>query len=493
MLQLVFLPLIALLFDCRDTACCVLTKIFRLHIMKKIIFSLCCCLLPSLCAGQDLFTVDDIRIMHDAGIKVAFPGQRTAQVLPTRTSPRDLLRVEMLDFSGSSLYRVPPWLKRFTNLRRLDLSKNHLDADSDLLETLQAMPKLDVLNLSNNPLFAKEPAASQSLEPIWQQLTELGELYLSGTQGTAQNYGSLAPLQSLTILDLSHNRIKNEVSTLELNKLSDLQELKLSHNGISRFPGTELPVQSLQSLDLSHNDLTEIPYVAMNALRIWDLQGNGSVRLADDYGDMFSLKSIKKLQYDSGSDYDNLSTLPEGLRKKFESIATREKERLRKQRELACSKGETIKIGQYIDNCNGTVTDTKTGLMWKRCSEGLSGVNCEQGKAKEYEWNDAVQRFKKVQYAGYADWRLPTIDELKTLVYCSNGVKDKDDGECNDGSEKPTINQQAFPNTLSGWYWSGSPNALNSDNAWDVNFNYGYSSANYRNLNVAVRLVRGGQ
>uniref|UniRef100_UPI004055CA12 caspase family protein n=1 Tax=Candidatus Electronema sp. TaxID=2698783 RepID=UPI004055CA12 len=95
-------------------------------------------------------------------------------------------------------------------------------------------------------------------------------------------------------------------------------------------------------------------------------------------------------------------------------------------------KGRTI--GQYIDHGDGTVTDTKSGLMWKRCPEGLSGVNCEQGKTEEYEWDDAVKRFKDVEYAGYADWRLPTIDELKTLVYCSNGVKDKKDGWCNEGS-----------------------------------------------------------
>ncbi|MCI5179142.1 MAG: DUF1566 domain-containing protein [Candidatus Electrothrix sp. AW3_4] len=463
--------------------------------MKKIIFSLCCCLLPSLSAGQDrqdLFTVDEIRIMHNAGIKVAFPGQRTAQVLPAATSPHDLLRVELLDFSGSSLYRVPPWLKRFTNLRKLDLSNNHLDADSDLPETLQAMPRLDVLNLANNPLFTKEPAASQSLGPVWQRLTELGELYLSGTEGRAKNYGSLAPLWSLQKLDLSHNRIKNEVSVLELNKLSDLQELKLSHNGISKFPETELPVQNLQLLDLSHNDLTEIPYLAMNALKIWNLQGNGAVRLADDYGDLFSLPNLKKLQYDSGSDYDNLSKLPEGLRKKLEGIAAREKERLRKEYEQACSKG--LRYGQYLDHCNGTITDTETGLMWKRCSEGLSGVNCEEGEAKKYKWNDAVQRFKNIQYAGYSDWRLPTIDELKTLVYCSNGVKDTKNGKCNDSSKKPTINQQAFPNTLSYPYWSGSPDALLSDYAWGVNFHNGFSSFDNRyGDSYAVRLVRGGQ
>lgn len=150
------------------------------------------------------------------------------------------------------------------------------------------------------------------------------------------------------------------------------------------------------------------------------------------------------------------------------------------------------KIGKYIDNHNGTITDTETGLMWKRCSEGLSGKDCEKGKVKEYEWDEAMQRFKNVDYAGYSDWRMPTIEELKTLVYCSKGVKDKKSGMCNYGSTKPTINHQAFPNTPQ-LVWSGSPNALDSVNAWSVYFFSGYSSAFNRNHNLAVRLVRGGQ
>ncbi|MCI5146811.1 MAG: leucine-rich repeat domain-containing protein, partial [Candidatus Electrothrix sp. AR3] len=104
-----------------------------------------------------MFTVQDIQIMHEAGVRVQLPGERTAQVLPADTPLRNLLQVEMLDFSNSSLYKIPRWLKRFTNLRSLDLSKNHLDADSDLLESLQAMPRLDVLNLSDNPLFTETP------------------------------------------------------------------------------------------------------------------------------------------------------------------------------------------------------------------------------------------------------------------------------------------------------------------------------------------------
>ncbi|MCI5114607.1 MAG: DUF1566 domain-containing protein [Candidatus Electrothrix sp. AW1] len=149
-------------------------------------------------------------------------------------------------------------------------------------------------------------------------------------------------------------------------------------------------------------------------------------------------------------------------------------------------------IGQYIDHGNGTVTDTKTGLMWKRCSEGLSGDNCEEGKIEEYTWYGARERFKNVEYAGYTDWRLPTADELKTLMYCSKGVNKKN-GRCNTGSEKPTINQKAFPNTEVSDIWSGSPYSFNSDDAWLVYFNVGSSYSDIRLNNYAVRLVRGGQ
>ncbi|MCW5211553.1 DUF1566 domain-containing protein [Desulfobulbus sp. TB] len=155
---------------------------------------------------------------------------------------------------------------------------------------------------------------------------------------------------------------------------------------------------------------------------------------------------------------------------------------------------KAIKIGQYLNNRDGTITDTETGLMWKRCSEGLSGPYCEQGKAKKYTWDDAIKRFKKVQYAGYADWRLPTIDELKTLVYCSNGIKDKNDGRCNNDSERPTINQQDFPNTKTLFYWSGSPYAYHySSSAWYVSFFSGHSDASGCGYNYAVRLVRNAQ
>jgi len=41
--------------------------------------------------------------------------------------------------------------------------------------------------------------------------------------------------------------------------------------------------------------------------------------------------------------------------------------------------------------------------------------------------------------------------------------------------------------------WSGSPNANNTNNAWNVNFNNGNSNNNNRNNDQYVRLVRGGK
>ncbi len=134
---------------------------------------------------------------------------------------------------------------------------------------------------------------------------------------------------------------------------------------------------------------------------------------------------------------------------------------------------------RYRDLGDGVALDTQTNLQWMRCALGQTwnGQTCV-GEAKQFNWNDAIKIAKETRYAGYTDWRLPTIDELKTLIVTG---------------QKPTINQQAFPNTLSAWFWSGSPNASYSGSAWGVHFGYGYADSSNRSNDYHVRLVRGGQ
>jgi hypothetical protein len=77
------------------------------------------------------------------------------------------------------------------------------------------------------------------------------------------------------------------------------------------------------------------------------------------------------------------------------------------------------------------VRDTVTGLQWVRCSLGQTWQARTQtdrqtcnGEAGEFNHNDAIDLPELMNeaggYAGYTDWRLPTIEELRTLVFCSN-------------------------------------------------------------------------
>jgi hypothetical protein len=151
------------------------------------------------------------------------------------------------------------------------------------------------------------------------------------------------------------------------------------------------------------------------------------------------------------------------------------------------------------------IEDRTTGLQWLRCSQGQhwNGVTCD-GDAAKLTWQGAMLEPLGFSSAGYTDWRVPTKDELRTLVYCSSGQpktwKDSDDS-CTGDYESPTIDQVAFPLTGLGvrMFWSSSEDVPGSlsfsfyDQAWGVSFFGGGVGRNYKRSAGYVRLVRGGQ
>jgi len=58
----------------------------------------------------------------------------------------------------------------------------------------------------------------------------------------------------------------------------------------------------------------------------------------------------------------------------------------------------------FIDNGDGTITDSVTKLMW------------EQSESGEIGWDGSVQYCKELSVGGYTDWRLPDIYELYGIV-----------------------------------------------------------------------------
>jgi len=65
-------------------------------------------------------------------------------------------------------------------------------------------------------------------------------------------------------------------------------------------------------------------------------------------------------------------------------------------------------INAFIDNIDGTITDSATGLMWAQSDSG-----------RGMDWEDAlawVQQKNDGNYLGYNDWRLPNAKELQSIV-----------------------------------------------------------------------------
>ncbi|MCE9498995.1 MAG: DUF1566 domain-containing protein [Leptospira sp.] len=110
-----------------------------------------------------------------------------------------------------------------------------------------------------------------------------------------------------------------------------------------------------------------------------------------------------------------------------------------------------------------TTRDTLTGLLWKSCTEGLSGVACTNGVATTQFWTASASLCSALNtanagggFAGKTNWRLPTVNELANIA--------------NYQSASPTLDAAYFPASLGSGYWSYTQNASNLANYWYLNY-----------------------
>ncbi|MCH7501261.1 MAG: DUF1566 domain-containing protein [Nitrospinae bacterium] len=76
---------------------------------------------------------------------------------------------------------------------------------------------------------------------------------------------------------------------------------------------------------------------------------------------------------------------------------------------------------RFVDNGDETVSDRKTGLMWKK-----TDTMTDLKKWVNYQDSvDYVRELKEKRFAGYDDWRLPTKDEMYSLYDETLSQKDK--------------------------------------------------------------------
>ena len=122
----------------------------------------------------------------------------------------------------------------------------------------------------------------------------------------------------------------------------------------------------------------------------------------------------------------------------------------------------------YLNNGNGTITDTDTNLMWS------------QVPSTAKSWNDALLYAEGLTLGSNSDWRLPNIKELQSLVEITRATASA-------ATTSPCINRTLFPNATATAYWSStSVKATTPNAAWLVDFGVNTGTTPSRNFQGIV-------
>ena len=80
-----------------------------------------------------------------------------------------------------------------------------------------------------------------------------------------------------------------------------------------------------------------------------------------------------------------------------------------------------LKKERFIDNQDGTMTDSTTELVWMQ-------EDAWQKEAKWFTWDEAIELanyFNSIKLGGFQDWRLPTEEEIQSLYHEKASNQDK--------------------------------------------------------------------
>jgi len=116
----------------------------------------------------------------------------------------------------------------------------------------------------------------------------------------------------------------------------------------------------------------------------------------------------------------------------------------------------------------GAVLDKETGLVWEQFPVTLT-----------YSWASACSHCYRREVDRRTGWRLPTIEELASLVDTTQSNPALPEGH-------------PFENVQSSYYWSSSTYADNPDFAWFVYFLHGNVDGSVKDVSRPVWCVRGG-
>ncbi len=103
---------------------------------------------------------------------------------------------------------------------------------------------------------------------------------------------------------------------------------------------------------------------------------------------------------------------------------------------------EDLPPAEFIDNGNGTITDTVNKLVWMK-----KGEHDKEGKLNKVKLKIAKKLAAASSAAGRSNWRIPSLPEFKTLFFPKRIL--------NAGGKKAWINP-IFDDGLGHYYWTST-------------------------------------
>ena len=126
---------------------------------------------------------------------------------------------------------------------------------------------------------------------------------------------------------------------------------------------------------------------------------------------------------------------------------------------------------RFTDNGDGTITDNEQKVVWVKDPQALGGVF-----SKTMMYAEAEKACKELSLAGKTDWRVPTVQELRSIVDYNR--------------YDPAWDINVFAGKHDNWYWTSTPCAWDKDAAWCVTSRYGGVGDGIKNSRTYVRPVR---
>uniref|UniRef100_A0A8C5DZ40 FLII actin remodeling protein n=1 Tax=Gouania willdenowi TaxID=441366 RepID=A0A8C5DZ40_GOUWI len=241
---------------------------------------------------DDIFQLDDLSVLD-------LSYNQLTEIPRDLENSRNML---VLNLSHNSIDAIPNQLFiNLTDLLYLDLSDNKLDS---LPPQMRRLVHLQTLILNNNPLLHAQLRQLPAM-------VALQTLHLRNTQRTQNNMPtSLEGLTNLTDVDLSCNDLTRVPECLY--SLTSLKRLNLSSNQVSELSLCIDQWTQMETLNLSRNQLTSLPVRPPITLLycFFNFLNDQFQELNDyDYSAICKLSSLTEFMAAN----NNLELIPEGL------------------------------------------------------------------------------------------------------------------------------------------------------------------------------------